>query len=67
MPSTSPAMLPDRSFSVLKRLRLTLDCVCAHMPVNPAVIPAMTSNATSAGRRCAFSSVSRIQAIGREP
>ena len=67
MALASPTMLPERSFRVRKRLRLTVDWVWAHSPATSVRVPASSSNAMSAGRRCARSSVSRIQATGREP
>ena len=67
MALASPTMFPERLLSVLKRLTLTLDCVWAHIPVSNAMIPATTRSAMSAGRRCAVSSVSRIQATAAEP
>ena len=60
-------MLPERSLTVAKRLALTVDWVWAQSPTSTARIPATTSIAMSAGRRCAVSSVSRIQATAREP
>ena len=60
-------MFPERSLTVAKRLALTVDWVWAQSPTSTARIPATTSIAMSAGRLCAFSSVSRIQATALEP
>src|SRR3954453_2791693 len=54
-------MLPERSLSVRNRLTLTVDCVWAQKPTSSASRALTTSRAMSAGRRRAFSSVSRIQ------